>query len=128
MTKIEVTGKVIPSGVLDKKFVQGENKMEKIQFALPLNYGGVDMAAMNYTLRLANVAGTVTSAALAKTVANKVNLEWTVTEDFVRMPGNCRIELDGVDADGAHKFLAVSAWFDVLKNLGQGPTCRQRMR
>ena len=57
MTKIEVTGKVIPSGVLDKKFVQGENKMEKIQFALPLNYGGVDMAAMNYTLRLANVAG-----------------------------------------------------------------------
>ena len=36
------------------------------------------------------------------------------------MPGNCRIELDGVDADGAHKFLAVSAWFDVLKNLGQG--------
>lgn len=120
MTKIEVTGKVIPSGVLDKKFVQGENKMEKIQFALPLNYGGVDMAAMNYTLRLANVAGTVTSAALAKTVADKVNLEWTVTEDFVRMPGNCRIELDGVDADGAHKFLAVSAWFDVLKNLGQG--------
>ena len=120
MTKIEVTGKVIPSGVLDKKFVQGENKMEKIQFALPLNYGGVDMADMNYTLRLANVAGTVTSAALAKTVADKVNLEWTVTEDFVRMPGNCRIELDGVDADGAHKFLAVSAWFDVLRNLGQG--------
>lgn len=120
MTKIEVTGKVIPSGVLDKKFVQGENKMEKIQFALPLNYGGVDMAAMNYTLRLANVAGTVTSAALAKTVADKVNLEWTVTEDFVRMPGNCRIELDGVDADGVHKFLAVSAWFDVLKNLGRG--------
>lgn len=120
MTKIEVTGKVIPSGVLDKKFVQGENKMEKIQFALPLNYGGVDMAAMNYTLRLANVAGTVTSAALTKTVADKVNLEWTVTEDFVRMPGNCRIELDGVDAEGAHKFLAVSAWFDVLKNLGRG--------
>ncbi len=118
---IDITGKIIPSGTLAKRFVQGESNMEKIQFTLPLRYGGVDMSALNYTLRLANVAGTVTSAAMKKAASgDQMALEWTVTEDFTRMPGNCRIEIDGVDGSGAHKFKAVSAWFDVVKNLGSG--------
>ena len=121
MLTINIEEKIIPVGGLSRRFIQGESNMEPVQFVLPGEYNGVNMAQLSYTLKLSNAAGTMTGAALTRAVsAGKVMLGWAVTEEFTRMPGECRLEIDGVDTSGIHRYKAVSSRFEVIRNLGTG--------
>ena len=99
---ITVNKKQLNTDPIRALLMQGESLVDNIVFKLPLDYEGILLSGLEFSISATNDASEVTTTkVLTKTVTETgVDVEWPVGADFTAVPGELKLTLSGADESG----------------------------